>query len=65
MQVVGQILLIPDMVLNLLQGDTLHWVWLQHSVDQVLNLWREVIWNVIPAFFDLAEQLRHLVVVEG
>jgi len=36
-QVLGQILLIPDMLLNFLQGNTLHRIRLKHAVDQVLH----------------------------
>ena len=36
-QVLGQILLIPDVLLNFLQGNTLHRIRLKHAVDQVLH----------------------------
>ena len=64
MEVVGQIFDVPNMVLDFLQGDTLDWVGLQHSVDEVLHGWREMAWYVISAFFDLVEELGHMIVVK-
>jgi hypothetical protein len=64
MQVVRQILLVPNMVLDLLQGDTLHRIWLEHSINEVLDLRRKVIWNKVSTFLYLTEQLWHLVVIK-
>ena len=36
-QVLGQILLIPDVLLNFLQGNPLHRIRLKHAIDQVLH----------------------------
>ena len=64
MEVVGQVFDVPNVVLDFLQGDTLHWVGLEHSVDEVLHSWRKMAWYVISTFFDLVEELGHMIVVE-
>lgn len=64
-EVVGQVLLVPDVVLNFLQRDSFHGVGLQHQVYQVFHFVGDVVGDKVSALFDLAEQLGHLVVVEG
>ena len=63
-EVVGQVLLVPNVVLNFLQSDSFHGIRLQHQVYQVFHFVGDVVGDKVSALFDLAEQLGHLVVVE-
>ena len=64
-QVVRQVLHVPRVLLNFLKSYPLHRVRLQHPVYKVLHLVRNVVRDEVAALFDLREELRHLVVVEG
>lgn len=55
----------PRVVLDFLKSYPFDGIWLEHSVDEVLYCWGEVVWDEVSALLDLAEKLRHLVVVEG
>ena len=52
------------MVLDFLKSDSFHGVWLEHSVDQILHLRRQVVRDEVSALLDLAEELGHLVVIK-
>lgn len=54
-QVVWQILGIPNVVLNLLESDPLYRVRLKHPVDKVLNFRGKVVGDKVPTLFDLTK----------
>ena len=64
-QIVWEGLLVPVVFLDLLKCNSFYWIGLKHPVYQVLNTWRQIIWNEVTTFFDLVEKLWHLVVIEG
>ena len=55
MEVVWQIFDIPNVVLNLLKGDTLDRVGLKHPIYQVLYGGRQVARNIVSTLFDLVK----------
>ena len=55
MKVVGQVGLVPRVLLDLLQGDSLHRVGLEHAIYQVLNSVGYIVRDEVAAIFDLAE----------
>ena len=63
-QVFRQILLVPNMLLDLLQRNSFDRVGLKHAIYQVLYGWGQVLRDEVTAFFDLTEKLRHVVVIE-
>ena len=64
-EVFWQVLLVPRVLLDLSQRYPLYRVGLQHAINQVLHTVRNVVGDEVTALLDLAEELRHLVVVEG
>lgn len=57
--------MVPRVLLDLLEGDALDRVGLEHPVDEVLDTMRYVVGDEVPAVFDLTEKLRHLIVIKG
>ena len=63
-QVEGQAQLVPWVVLDFFDVNSLYRVRLQHLIDQVPHLHRDEVRHIVLALFDLAEELRHRFVVE-
>lgn len=55
MQIVWQILDVPNVVLDLLKRDTLYRVRLQHAVYKILHSWRQMAGYIISTLFYLVE----------
>jgi len=52
------------MLLYLLQFDSLNWVGLQHSIDQITHFIGDVVGQEIATLFDFGEQQGQLVVIK-
>ena len=52
------------MSLDLAEGDSLHWVGLQHAFDEVFDVRRNLPRNVIVALLDFREKEGQLLVIK-
>lgn len=65
LQVGGKVFAVPRVLLNFVNFDPLHRVRLQHPVDQVSHIARDVVGEEEPAFTDFLKEDGQLVVVKG
>ena len=65
LDVFGQVLLVPPVLLDFAHLDPLHGVGLQHATDQVLAVGWYVWGHLVVALLDLEEKLRQVIVVKG
>jgi hypothetical protein len=52
------------MLLNLGQLDALNWVWLEHAIYEIANLFADLVRQTVATFFNFLKQDWHRFVVE-